>query len=285
MNEKTIIDMKLKQLIMVCKKTQNYRKLAVVGFTLLSNKVNEIGILLGFQSRNHRAGESLSSYIKKIESFTLENLNLSLIPKNLQDKLKIIELLFLKVKGDIPKEQVKEIFEIYYSLRKIEVPNVHENLTSRDFSEMDKMNSLSFSGRGREKRIDPVKTMMYQILNDKERDIDILLQKGYTKNILEKALRVKALRKSIERGTSKKIKISGSLANCLEYRHSFSRFKAYCILGIGTVFGLLGITVLIEIILYPQLTNVFSIIILIFFICSIISLLIYNNVLKKRDLT
>ena len=53
-----ILDMKLKNLIFVCKQTGNYKKLAVVGFTLISNLVDEISLKLGIRPRNKDKGET-----------------------------------------------------------------------------------------------------------------------------------------------------------------------------------------------------------------------------------
>ncbi|MFX1502763.1 MAG: hypothetical protein ACFFDH_17510, partial [Promethearchaeota archaeon] len=59
----SIIDAKLKNLIQVCKETENYKKLAVTSFILTSNMVNEIGIQLGVRPRNKVSGETIFEYM------------------------------------------------------------------------------------------------------------------------------------------------------------------------------------------------------------------------------
>ena len=66
-------DTKLKNLIVVCKETNNFKKLAVVGFVLISNQLNEIGIKLGTRKRS---GEMLVEYMERINHIFQQNLGI-----------------------------------------------------------------------------------------------------------------------------------------------------------------------------------------------------------------
>jgi len=96
MISETIIDSKLKHLIQVCKETQNYKKLAVTGFILISNKIEEIGIRLGLRPRNKEKDEKLFEYMKLINDVFETNLKIHIFRENLLDTLKQCETLFLR---------------------------------------------------------------------------------------------------------------------------------------------------------------------------------------------
>ena len=50
-----VTDSKLKALINVCKQTGNHKKLAVVGFIITGNLLDEIGIRLGVRPRDKKS--------------------------------------------------------------------------------------------------------------------------------------------------------------------------------------------------------------------------------------
>ena len=66
----SIIDSKLKTLIVMCKETGNRKKLAVVSFILVSNILDEIGIKLGIRPRkkNKTPEEHIFRYMQLIKS-------------------------------------------------------------------------------------------------------------------------------------------------------------------------------------------------------------------------
>ena len=90
-----ISEVKLKTLIQVCKETGNTKKLAVVSFILTSNKVDEIGITLGFRKRNKNAEESLDDYITILNQIFQKNLQISIFTNNQIETIRECEPLFL----------------------------------------------------------------------------------------------------------------------------------------------------------------------------------------------
>ena len=125
-----LLDLKLKRLIQLCKETRNYKKLAVVSFVLTSNTVDEIGIRLGMRPREKNSGEKIFEYMELVNKVFSVNFSVSMFRPELIGVLKRIELLFQKKEGELSLEYVKEIFEIYYELRKLDVPNLHDNINS-----------------------------------------------------------------------------------------------------------------------------------------------------------
>ena len=106
-----IIDTKLKNLIQVCKESENYKKLAVVSFILTSNILNEIGIKLGIRPRNSSSGEKIFEYLELINKVFEDNLKIPIFQKEHVETLRVCEILFLKNKGDIPYEYIKTMFD------------------------------------------------------------------------------------------------------------------------------------------------------------------------------
>jgi len=130
-----IIDAKVKSLIQVCKETQNYKKLAVVSFVLTSNRINEIGIYLGVRSRNRASGEKIFEYMELINDIFKKNLKIPIFRVETIDIVRQCEILFLRNKGTIPIDYIKQMFMIYYDLRRLEIPNLHKSLNQEDFVE------------------------------------------------------------------------------------------------------------------------------------------------------
>ena len=245
--EETLIDAKLKRLISACLTTQNYRKLAVIGFTLLSNKANELGITAGLRPRNHEKGENVFAYLTVLNRFLKDNIEIDLIPDDLVTNIQTSELLFLRKRGDIPKEFIRNVFETYYDLSKIEVPNVDRSIG--DFDDLDSngmsMKSSFFSGK-RQDRIDPMRLMMMQVLQEKELRLRNLMRSNPTGETMEETMRLKAMRIRLERSSSGKVKVAGNLRDNLTYRTSLSKLPGYFVFGTGIAFLLLGLVILAQ---------------------------------------
>ena len=138
----TITDMKLKRLIIACNETKNYRKVAVVGFTLMSNIIDEISLKLGMRPREKKK-ESLLTYIYMVNEVYEKNLQIQIFQEGIIQTVKEIELLFLRNKGDLPPEYVKKIIEVYYELRKVKVPNVYRSPTGDGYFDNTNLHMLS----------------------------------------------------------------------------------------------------------------------------------------------
>jgi hypothetical protein len=80
--------------------------------------------------REKNSGEKLFEYMELVNKVFNVNFSVNVFRLELIDVLKRIELLFLKKEGELRIEYVKEIFEIYYELRKLDVPNLHDNINS-----------------------------------------------------------------------------------------------------------------------------------------------------------
>ena len=218
-----VLDLKLRRLIQLCKETGNYKKLAVVSFVFVSNAVNEVGIKLGLRSRSKTTGENIFEYMKLVNKIFSLNFNITVFKSEWIERLSQIELLFLKRKGDINLEQVKSVIEMYYEFRKLEIPNLHENINSEVLNNDRTVSMFSFlSGGLSRKRKDnaTLNPILMQRLKEEEGAFQIQLERQFDKNAFEKILHLKTFKKKLEQKSRGKIVVSGSLK-----QHFVSKFK------------------------------------------------------------
>ena len=273
-----LLDVKLKRLIQLCKETGNYKKLAVVSFVLVSNAVDEIGIKLGMRTREKGSGENIFEYMKLANNIFTLNFNVSVFKPELIEKLSQIELLFLKRQGEINLEHVKSVFETYYELRKLEVPNLHENINSEVLNRNRTVSMLSFLSGGHSKRRkseNALNPMLMQRFKDEEKALQIQLEQKFDKNAFEKILHLKTVRKNLEQKSRGKIVISGALKDNISYRHSKENIGQLMIFSLIILFAMIGAVLLVESFMYGVLSMSISNTTLICF--GVVAVLIFIN--------
>jgi len=256
-----LLDLKLKRLIQLCKETRNYKKLAVVSFVLTSNTVDEIGIKLGMRPREKISGEKLFEYMELVNKVFSLNFSVNVFRLDLINVLKRIELLFLKKEGDLSLEYVKEMFKIYYELRKLDVPNLHDNINSEM---IDKNRTISFfsflsdSQNVKRKSDNLFNPILLHKFKEEEKALQYQLNKQFDKNAFEKILQLKTIRKGIERKKGGKIVISGSLKDNISYKQSKEQVGQFLVIGIIILFVMVGSVSLIEALMYGFLSVAIS---------------------------
>ena len=252
-----LLDVKLKRLIQLCKETGNYKKLAVVSFVLVSNAVDEIGINLGMRTRERGSGESIYEYMKLVNNIFTLNFNVSVFKPELIKKLSQTELLFLKRQGNINLEQVKGVFEAYYDLQKLEVPNLHEKINSEALNRNRTVSMFSFLSGGQSKKQKSENTLnpiLMQRFKDEEKALQIQLEHKFDKNAFEKILHLKTVRNKLEQKSRGKIAISGALKDNISYRQSKENIGQFMIIGLIVLFAMIGVVVLVESFMYGVLS-------------------------------
>jgi len=255
-----LLDLKLKRLIQLCKETSNYKKLAVVSMVLTSNAVDEVGIKLGMRSREKNAGEKIFEYMELVNKVFRVNFNVKVFRANSIEVLKKIELLFLQKKGELKLEYVKEIFEVYYELRKLEVPNLHENINSEFIDKNRTISLFSFlsGGRGgKSKKESAFNPILLHKFKEEEKALQYQLNQQFDKNAFEKVLQLKTVRKNIEQkqgGKGGKIVVSGSLKDNISYKQSKKQVGQLLVVGVMVLFAMVGSVSLIEVLMYEFLS-------------------------------
>ena len=273
-----LLDLKLKRLIQLCKETGNYKKLAVVSFVLVSNAVDEIGIKLGMRTREKGSGENIFEYMKLVNKIFALNFNVAVFKPEMIQNLSQIELLFLKRQGEINLEQVKGVIEAYYELRKLEVPNLHENINSEMLNRNRTVSMFSFLSGGQSKRRkseNALNPILMQRIKDEEKALQIQLDQQFDKNAFEKILHLKTVRKNLEQKSRGKIVISGALKDNISYRQSKDNIGQLMIFSLIILFAMIGAILLVESFMYGVLSMSISNTTLICF--GVIIVLIFIN--------
>ena len=252
-----LLDLKLKRLIQLCKETGNYKKLAVVSFVLISNAVDEIGIKLGMRTREKGSGENIFEYMKLVNKIFALNFNVAVFKPEMIQYLSQIELLFLKRQGDINLEQVKGVIEAYYELRKLDVPNLHENINSEMLNRNRTVSMFSFLSGGQSKKRkseNAFNPILMQRIKDEEKALQIQLDHQFDKNAFEKILHLKTVRKNLEQKSRGKIAISGALKDNISYRQSKENIGQLMLFSVIILFAMIGAILLVESFMYGVLS-------------------------------
>jgi len=280
-----LIDHKLKELIRVCKKSQNYRKLAVACFILLSNRMNEIGLKLGIRSRNRKDDENIYEYMTLINKISQDSFNIIFFNQELVKDCKRIELIFLRTKGQLNLQQVSEAFELYYDIRKLEVPNLHKKIDKNLLKGVSEVASYSnlFSNKGSHQDSNQVKNLILYKIAKKEEKVRNQLNKQYSPELFESAIALQQAKASLERNNGNKIIIRGTLKDSLIFKDSQYKLFGFFLLGIFITFFLFGITMVYEAMENPLiLEGLGSFLLMIFGLCLLIFFIYWNYFLKER---
>jgi hypothetical protein len=276
-----VLDLKLKNLIQLCKETENYKKLSVVSFILTSNILNEIGLKLGVRHRNVKSNEKIYEYMKLINKILIDNLKLTLFYEDDIESIREIESLFLKKKGNLPFQYVKKMFSIYYELRKLDVPNLYESVNDDDFTATTNLKFFSTHSPKSNGNSNRFKPLILHKIREKELAIQKELKNGFNKDTLESAIYLKKFKDSFKNRGTNKITLQGQLKDSIRYQRSLDDTIGYTLIGISLIFFMLGLVVIIETFLFPNLTVALSLLILIFFGPGVLLFLSYWYYFKR----
>ena len=270
-----VLDLKLKNLIQLCKETGNYKKISVVSFILTSNILNEIGLKLGLRPRNMKSGEKIYEYMRLINKILTENLKLNLFHEGDIESIREIEELFLKKKGDVPFHYIKRTFSIYYELRKLEIPNLYERINDDEFTATTNLKLFSSRSSKNSGNSDRFKPLILHKIREKELIIQKDLKNSFNKDTFESAIYLKKIKDSYKSRGTNKIKLQGQLKDSLNYQSSLDDVIGYGFIGISIIFFVLGVIIVVETILFPDLTLTLSYLIVIFFAPALLLFLTY----------
>ncbi len=274
-------DDRLELLIALCVENGNYKKLNEVGLSLVDNTVNDIGVKLGLRARNKNSNETISEYVRLINNVIWDNLKFYLIPKLIADTVYVIEAQVKRRKGRLSKEHTIRLFDIYYELLKINVPNLNTGATPSLLDVAPEVRALSFLSPGSvkpNKKVDVTRSMLATRLRDRERQLQSTLSKSFNGAQFKEAVLLKGLSKSISvRPSKKKTSVEGSLTNNLIYKGSMDDIAGYFLLSGALVLFLLGLATLIESASIPFLSMTLSAFCLLFFGAGASIFLAYCN--------
>ncbi|NVM34502.1 MAG: hypothetical protein HWN81_02830 [Candidatus Lokiarchaeota archaeon] len=256
-------DLKIKSLIQVCKESGDYNSLASAILILTSNQLNMIGILLGLKARNRDSGESFAEYMEKINQVFMKNLGVFIFQDETIEEMNDCEPFFDRDHDDIPYNSIRTMFKIYYKLRKLDIPNLYRKFDDYDMVNIPqyKLQSyLSSNSNGRHnKGSDTLKPLILQKLKEKQLSLQRQSQKGFNSHNLELAILLKRQENSLNsKKKQKKIKFEGKLKDNISYQQSIENVVGYLIIGVFVLLFVLGTSMLLKSMFYPQFSSSLS---------------------------
>jgi hypothetical protein len=280
----TVSDTKLITLIKLCKETLNYKTLAVVSFILVSNTADEIGFKLAIRPRNKEGNEPIFRYLALMNSLLKKNYRMVLFKEEWVQRLQEIEPFFIKMKGDIPLPEIIEIYEIYFELRKLEIPNLYKKVDANMLSEDKDIQLYSFfSHPAASQNDDKLKSLMLHNLEMKKREVQKQLKQQYDKELFEQVIYLKKAQASIKTQKSGKIVLKGRLADNILYQQTMEELYGYFFIGAFVLFLMFGLMITYECMLHPSLVGTFSYFFLITYGSSMFFFLLYWHYYKKGE--
>lgn len=274
-----ILDLKLKNLIHVCKKTKNWHKVGVVGFAMMSNTVDEIALKLGTRPREKNK-EPLLKYMHVVNEIFETNLHIQIFHDDIVETVKEVELIYLNNQGDLPLEYVKKILGTYYELRKIKVPNLYKNMTGEGYFDDSNLHLFSTGIRGRKDRSSKFKPIILQKISEQERRLQKKLNTRFEQADFERVIWLKNVKKGLdnERGFT----TQGTLKDSLSYHQNPTVILKFMFIGVILLSLFFTVIVIAEIFLYPLTIPPLSNVLLIFLGVIAVMILLYKNVFRVR---
>lgn len=278
------MDQKYETLVEKCIMTGNHAKLSATTLQLISNHVDMMGIKLEIGKRNPRKDEFIHHFLERINRYIV-HLGITLVPAEMIKRVKIIETLFSKSRGNLPKTYLKDAIALYYDIRKIKIPEMDR--FTRTLRRQDYSNTRSFNLFSRKPRNDSSSSMVRDLLFDeiekREREIHYQLQKGMNEEVLETSLQLKNIRSALHRNDNRKIPVQGRLKDNPIYLASKKGSGWLAVLGFIILLGVFESLLIAETILLPSSLEAVGGL-MVFFLVSILLLgyLYYNTMKKER---
>ncbi len=287
-----LLDSKLKSLVLVCIKTKNYKKLSITFFTLIKNRVIEIGIKLGVKPirrdlSNSSHNYKIYDYITLINSFFLKDLRIIIFPEWICEEIHECEVLFLRNEGKLPYNHLKSIINLYYELQKLAVPNLHKQVNEDDLRQSTQGGMFSFftsKSGGKTQGSHKLRPLILQKIREKEKELhqDLNSQLQLDPAKLESALYLKSFRKVLENKKNNKIIIQGALKDNISYQSSLPEIFGYLIIGVILTLLSVGVIILFEMSSFQMIVPYIDSWVIYLFVGVIVLIFLYLKFVKKE---
>ena len=275
------IDQKYETLVEKCIMTGNHAKLSATTLHLISNQADVIGIKLGIGRRNPRKDEFIHHFLERLNRYII-HLGINLIPAEMIKRIKIIETLFSKSRGTLPKTYLKDAIALYYDIRKIRIPEMDQ--FTRALRRQDYSNTRSFNLFSRSPRNDSssmVRDLLFDEIEKREREVFSQLQEGLNEEVLETALQLKNIRSTLTRNDNRKIPIQGRLKDNPYYLASKNGSGWLVVLGFIIMLGVFETLLIAETIILPNSLEAVGMLMLFFLVSILLLGYLYYNTMKK----
>jgi len=275
------MDNKFENLVERCIMSGNHAKLSATTLQLINNYVDMMGIKLEIGRRDPRKDEFIHYFLERINRY-IDHLGINLIPADMIKRVKIMETLFFKSNGNLPKNHLKDAIALYYEIRKIRIPEI--NNFTRTLRRQDYSNTRSFNLFSRKTRNDSssmVRDLLIDEIEKRERELHFHLQNGMNEDVLETSLQLKKIRSALNHNDNRKISVQGRLKDNPNYVNSKKGIGWLFVLGFIILLGIFESLLIAETIIIPNSLEAVGML-MIFFLVSILLLgYLYYNAIKK----
>ncbi len=279
------LDLKLKDLVQLSKKNNDSKRAAVVFYLLIRREINKKGIYLGFAPLISKKERKAFEYMNAINAIMEANFHFYLFNKNVVANVQKYELLYLRSPGSFSFDSLKELINIYYELRQLEVPNMYHSLDEMNFNSislaMNKSKLFSLSSNKKVgsffRRKEPNQVTQYLSLDveQKERMTEEKLKIGYDKKSFEELLQLRKLKKEIKEGNSPKISFKGKLKENPYYQQEIDQVPGFILIGLAVLFIMLAVLLFLQDYLLPEIAGSFTLLSFALFGGAILIILFY----------
>jgi len=279
----SISDNKLKRFIELSLEVNQIRNATNALYIFVSNVIDEIGYKLGFIPRRKEANEKLSEYMELINKIFQLNFQLNIFIASQITTIKVVETLFDRKKREeeFPAIYLKELTQLYFDLRNMQVPNLQEHLKDSDIMENRTVSLMSFLGKlnySKSYGNNPIKPLLLHRIRQDQKQLIKELQHRLDQETLLRLIQLKSLEKSLQANSkAKKIYISSNLQDNIDYSLLALKKGRYGVLGVIFTFLLLGIVCIIEMLVFGFVTTVIGWLLLL----CILMILVFAFINKK----
>ncbi|MFW9987738.1 MAG: hypothetical protein ACFFC3_03705 [Candidatus Odinarchaeota archaeon] len=258
-------DLKLKNLIQVCKETGNFERLASVISILINNRLNEMGIHLGVRPRDNNLKENFTEYMELINEIFQKNVGINIFEHRLLEKMSECEQLLYGNRVDISYPLIRTMVKLYYELRRLDVPNLYREFDEFDtiaiphYSLQSFLSANSIRKHNYNNRSYILRPLLLQKLKEKQYSIQKNAEKNFNRHTLETAILLKKQENSLHSNADyRKITFEGKLKDNLSYQHSIENIVGYFVIGVCVLLLTLGVSMVLKLMTYPTMSSSLS---------------------------
>lgn len=272
MNKQEIF--KFKQLVEVCLDTKNYTKLAATTLMLLRNRVILHAHSMQIPLKSDAYIHEVMFQVNRVVSLKS---SISPYKESMVIRVKLIENLMKKGKGNIPLRYIKDAITLYFDLQQVKLPSSELSIDTsgstfsrRFFSRLNKSGYES-----------PIQNLIAHELSSREQSLRSRVDIGGDENAIMELQRISHLKASLTNNPNKKIQLNGPVSMDQRYLLFLAQSKAIPLLGIFFLLITLSLLELLQITLNLDLLTSLGTFFLMFSGGAMFNLYLYSLAKRK----
>jgi hypothetical protein len=230
---------KFKKLVEVCLETKNYIKLSAATLILLRNTVISHAYSLQISLRSDAHIYEIMLQIDRVLS--LKSIP-SIYDESMITRIKLIENLMKKGKGNIPLRFIKDAASLYFDLQQVSIPTGKLMVDPSST-----LSSKGFFSRFNKSEIEtPILQLITHELSSREESLRSRANNGKNESAMMELKRISRLKASLTNNTSKRVRVNGPISKDQRYLLFITQSKAYPLYGMFFLLVTLSLLVLVQ---------------------------------------